>query len=155
MSIYLGAMGNSKSSLPVWEATNLQDLPGLSWLITQIKVSGMNGSGPFMQELRRQHGSQFKVICCMTITLLVQGATCGSGWLISFGDLFQLFSRDRIIHFTCIVVCSKTYLLSHAFGGWCCLLQQFVFQKDNFRPLTLVLSIQRGNFLGAEVVNKS
>jgi len=35
------------------------------------------------------------------------------------------------------------------------LLEQFVFQKDNFRLVTLILSVQRGKFLGAEIVNKS
>lgn len=39
----------------------------------------MNGGGPFVQELGRQRGSQFKVIHCMAITLLVRGAACGNG----------------------------------------------------------------------------
>lgn len=79
MSIYLGAMRNTKSSLSLWEATNLQDLPGLSWLIMQIKVNGMNGSGPYGQELRRQHEYKFKVVCCMAVMSPMQGATSGNG----------------------------------------------------------------------------
>lgn len=64
MLISLRAMENSTSSLSVQEATNIQDLPGLCWLIKSIRVNSMNGSGPFMQELRRQHGAQIKVIYC-------------------------------------------------------------------------------------------
>lgn len=77
MLTYLGVMGNSKSRLSVLEAASLQDLPGLLWLLTPIKVS-MNGSCPLEQELSRQHGSQLKAICRTAITLLVQGAACGN-----------------------------------------------------------------------------